>query len=932
MNHANHPRRAGVGPYGLPSRTALALAISLGLSAGARAHVNDAATAPLPAARKGDEAVRDEFLFIDERVARHGDLEAAVRSGVRTLVVSPDQDGIALIGATLRDAPATATVHVLGHGQPGAMQLGSARLDDASIERYRDQLTTWFAQRNSAKRRPEILLYGCEVGAGAIGRGFVDHLARVTQADVAASVDLTGGIAANANWDLELATGRIQASLPFDRAAADAYASTLAALTVTNLLDDNSAGSLRTVIAGSAAGDVITFQAGLTGNIALTNGTITIKHPLTITGPGAANLTVTGGGGKGGRVFYVYSDGGGKVSMSGLTITGGLIGNGGAGKRPNPKHHLAHASGNLPHAPNGGGIYACGGGIFSNGVDLDLDSVTVTGNTANRGGGICFVGNSVTLNLTNSTVSTNSTLLGDGGGLYFGGDSYCNANVGNTTFSGNYGYRSGGAVATENSGGLTITGSTFTNNSAFTQGGAVFVDDLHQASTISGSTFTTNASTAGGAISLYVDYNVRHTVDSSVISGNFAYNQGGGVYLFGYANGPVSITRDEISANFANRFGGGVFIPAGCYQGCDIKNTTVSGNAAAYASGVAIASSGGYNPVNVVNSTIAFNTGKLPYASGLYAYDGTVNLRNTIVANNVATGAGAFAADLGGPATGITAAFSLVQGTHATTALDTSAGGNLLGVDPMLGALSGNGSLTRSHLPQEGSPVINAASNALALSAGLLTDQRGPGFPRDFDHVVDIGAVEVGFTGVPTLGDAGKMALVLFCGAAGLALLRRRQRGAVAFSVLALGGGWFSIHHAEAAPAVQHGTPMVGRVESMSATTVAKVELNGNSVTVDLGDGQHYTLPTSKFQTTFERQPAKMGRVVNGSHKLRADQIPPTPADYKINPGDNVVARVHKDKNGNVVQVMLVKFASSSEAQRFVTDRKAKQRHPHDKP
>ncbi len=929
MNNAKHPRRAGLVPYGLPSRTALALAISLGLSAGARAHVNDAA--PLPAARKGNEAVRDEFLFIDARVARHGDLEAAVRAGVRTLVISPEQDGIALIGDTLRKAPATATVHVLGHGEPGAMQLGSARLDDASVERYRDQLTTWFAQRNSAKRRPEILLYGCEVGAGAIGRGFVEHLARITQAEVAASVDLTGGIVANANWDLELATGRIQASLPFDRAAADAYASTLATLTVTNLLDDNSAGSLRTVINGSGTGDVITFQAGLSGNIALTNGTINITHPLTLTGPGAANLSITGGG-KGGRVFYVYSDGGGKVSMSGLTITGGLIGQGGGGGRPNPKHNLAHASGNLPHAPHGGGIYACGGGIFSNGVDLDLDAVTVTGNTANRGGGICFVGNSVTLNLTNSTVSSNSTQLGDGGGLYFGGDSYCNANVGNTTFSGNYGFRAGGAVATENSGGMTITGSTFINNSGFYQGGAIFVDDLHQPSTISGSTFTSNASTMGGAISLYVDYNVRHTVDSSVISGNFAYTRGGGVYLYGYADGPVSITRDEISNNFANQFGAGVWIPTGCNQGCEIKNTTISGNAAAFGSGVTVATSGGYNPIEIVNSTIAFNIGTTPYASGLYAYNGDFNLRNTILANNVATGGGAFNADLGGIATGITAAFTLVQGTHGTTTVDTSAGGNLLGVDPMLGALSGNGSLTRSHLPQEGSPVINAASNALALSAGLLTDQRGPGFPRDFDHVVDIGAVEVGFTGVPTLGDAGKMALVLFCGAAGLALLRRRQRGAVAFSVLALGGGWFSINAAEAAPAVQHGTSMVGRVESMSATTVAKVERNGNTVTVDLGDGQHYTLPKSKFHSTFERTPAKMGRVVNGSHKLRADQIPPTPSDYAINAGDNVVARVHKDKNGNVVQVKLVKFASSAEAQRFVAERRAKQKHPHDKP
>jgi predicted outer membrane repeat protein len=539
------------------------------------------------------------------------------------------------------------------------------------------------------------------------------------------------------------------------------------------------------------------------------------------------------------------------------------------------------------------------------------------------------VGNSVNLNLSNSTVSNNDSTRGDGGGLYFGGDSYISVNVSKTSFTGNYAYHSGGAVATENSGGMVITGSTFDNNGSFYQGGAIFVDDLHLPSTVSGSTFTNNASQFGGALTLYVDYNVRHTVDSSVISGNFAYNRGGGIYLYGYANGPVTVSGDEISGNSAGRFGAGVFITSGCYQSCEIKNTTISGNGAFLGAGLTVATSGGYNPVNIVNSTIAFNTGSSPYASGFYAYNGSFNVRNTIVGKNTATGAGALTADVGGLATGITAAFSLVQGTHTGTVVDTSAGGNLMGVDPQLGALSGNGSAQRSHLPLDGSPVINAASNSLALNAGLSFDQRGPGFPRDFDHVVDIGAVEVGFTGVPTLGDLGKGALVLFCGAAGLALLRRRQRGAVVFSVLALGGGWFSISHAEAAQAASQRSPMVGRVETLSATTVAKVVRNGDTVTVDLGDGQHYQLPKSQFHSTFERVQPKQGRVVNGSHKLRPDQQPPSRAEEALNPGDNVVVRIRKDKNGNLVQLKLVKFRSSSEAQQFIARRRAK--HAHDK-
>jgi len=41
----------------------------------------------------------------------------------------------------------------------------------------------------------DILLYGCNVGAGAEGLAFVESVARLSQADVAASDDVTGSAA-----------------------------------------------------------------------------------------------------------------------------------------------------------------------------------------------------------------------------------------------------------------------------------------------------------------------------------------------------------------------------------------------------------------------------------------------------------------------------------------------------------------------------------------------------------------------------------------------------------------------------------------------------------------------------------------------------------------------------------------------------------------
>src|SRR5438128_1956872 len=63
--------------------------------------------------------------------------------------------------------------------------------------------------------------------------------------------------------------------------------------TVTNLLDAGP-GSLRDAIALTPAGETVDFQTGLAGTITLTTGQLTIDHDLTIAGPGADRITVSG--------------------------------------------------------------------------------------------------------------------------------------------------------------------------------------------------------------------------------------------------------------------------------------------------------------------------------------------------------------------------------------------------------------------------------------------------------------------------------------------------------------------------------------------------------------------------------------------------------------------------------------------------------------
>src|SRR5215471_17266 len=77
---------------------------------------------------------------------------------------------------------------------------------------------------------------------------------------------------------------------------------------------DSGPGSLRAAAAAASSGDTINFANNLTGQtIKLTGGELAITKSLEIDGPGAGQLTVSGGGSS--RVFAIAS--GADVTLSG---------------------------------------------------------------------------------------------------------------------------------------------------------------------------------------------------------------------------------------------------------------------------------------------------------------------------------------------------------------------------------------------------------------------------------------------------------------------------------------------------------------------------------------------------------------------------------------------------------------------------------------
>jgi len=164
----------------------------------------DAAPAPKPSTSGG------EILFIDPKVYDYQQLVDLARPGVEVVVLDPLRDGLQQITETLAGRTDVSAIHIVSHGQAGKLYLGASDLTLETMGSRAGELTAW---STSLADGADILLYGCDIAAGDSGRAFVDALAAATRADVTASTDTTGIAAYGGDWNLEYATGAIEASI-----------------------------------------------------------------------------------------------------------------------------------------------------------------------------------------------------------------------------------------------------------------------------------------------------------------------------------------------------------------------------------------------------------------------------------------------------------------------------------------------------------------------------------------------------------------------------------------------------------------------------------------------------------------------------------------------------------------------------------------------
>ena len=317
-------------------------------------------------------------------------------------------------------------------------------LDSGNLESYAGDIAGW---QDSLRPGADLLFYGCDLAAGEDGRILLDNLSRLTNADVAASDDLTGTELLGGDWDLEYTRGTVETGLDQGTLMQARWMGLLGQITVTTTADtldgDANTNNLADLAANPGADGEISLREAIKAanndpdadTIFLQAGTYTItrsgfdddsgdydiREDLSIVGVSPSATVIDGANSS--TVFDVHDDAAISVSISNLKIEDGLAlvlgeekGAGlnikGALNTPDVYIDNLWFSGNISNWSGSGT-----GGAIANAGNLTITNTLIEGNGADKGGGIW---NSAfgALTMENVTVSGNNATGGDGGGIW----------------------------------------------------------------------------------------------------------------------------------------------------------------------------------------------------------------------------------------------------------------------------------------------------------------------------------------------------------------------------------------------------------------------------------------------------------------------------------------------------------------------------------
>ncbi|MGL5061134.1 MAG: DUF4347 domain-containing protein, partial [Microcoleus sp.] len=103
-----------------------------------------------------------QIIVIDSAVEDYQILAQNPTRRTEIFILDRARDGVDRITNFLAKYTEISAIHIVSHGNPGRLQLGSIELNSSNLDAWADRIKQW---KKSLTANADILLYGCRIAA-----------------------------------------------------------------------------------------------------------------------------------------------------------------------------------------------------------------------------------------------------------------------------------------------------------------------------------------------------------------------------------------------------------------------------------------------------------------------------------------------------------------------------------------------------------------------------------------------------------------------------------------------------------------------------------------------------------------------------------------------------------------------------------------------